>query len=43
MWSKLEKEYNVKKGPYARFFKRVIDFCATLAGFIIISPLFLIL
>lgn len=28
---------------YKRFFKRVIDFTITLVGFIIISPIFLVL
>lgn len=43
MWSELEQKYFVKKGPYALFFKRLIDFCVALAGLIAISPIFLAL
>ena len=43
MWKELEKKHSVKKGLYARFFKRVLDFSVSLAGFIVILPVFLIL
>jgi lipopolysaccharide/colanic/teichoic acid biosynthesis glycosyltransferase len=43
MWKDLEKQYGVRKGPYALFFKRFIDLVVTLVGFIVISPAFLIL
>lgn len=43
MWKELENKYGVKKGPYALFFKRFFDFTLTLIGFILISPLFLLL
>lgn len=43
MWEKLDKKYGVHRGVYERFFKRVIDFTLTLIGFILISPIFLIL
>lgn len=43
MWTELDKKYGVYRGLYSRYFKRVIDFIVTMVGFIIISPLFLIL
>lgn len=43
MWKELEKKYGVKKGPYALIFKRVIDFLVTFVGFVVISPIFLVL
>lgn len=43
MWKELDKKYNVHRGLYERIFKRIIDFSLTLVGFIIISPLFIIL
>lgn len=43
MWSELDKKYGVHRGLYARFFKRVIDFLITLIGFIVVSPIFLML
>jgi lipopolysaccharide/colanic/teichoic acid biosynthesis glycosyltransferase len=43
MWKILEEKYSVKKGPYALFFKRVIDFLITFIGFVVISPIFLVL
>ena len=43
MWNELERKYSVKKGPYALLFKRPLDFCVSLVGFIVISPIFLIL
>lgn len=43
MWKNLENQYGVKKGPYALFFKRIIDLVITLVGFCVISPVFLIL
>lgn len=43
MWNELEKKYSVKKGLYARCFKRVLDFSITLIGFLVISPIFLLL
>ena len=43
MWEKLEKEYSVKKGPYAKFVKRLLDVLIAGLGLIILSPLFLVL
>lgn len=43
MWKELDKKYCVHRGLYERIFKRVIDFTITLVGFILISPIFLIL
>lgn len=43
MWKEIEKKYGVKKGPYALVFKRLIDFLITLIGFIVISPIFIVL
>lgn len=42
MWEELEKKYSVHKGIYARFIKRPLDLIITTVGFIIISPIFLI-
>lgn len=42
MWEELEKEYSVHKGIYARFIKRPLDLIITTIGFILISPIFLI-
>ena len=42
-WDELEKKYDVKKGIYARFIKRFLDFVLTLVGVIVISPLLVIL
>ena len=42
MWEELEKEYSVHKGIYARFIKRLLDLIITTIGFILISPIFLI-
>lgn len=43
MWKELDQKYNVRRGLYVNFFKRVLDFLITLIGFIIISPVFLLL
>lgn len=43
MWEDLEKKYGVKKGLYALFFKRFIDLVVTLTGFIVLSPIFVVL
>jgi len=43
MWKEIENKYGVKKGLYALVLKRVIDFLFTLVGFVVISPLFLVL
>lgn len=43
MWEELDKKYGVHRGLYERVFKRVIDFTLSLIGFVLISPLFLIL
>lgn len=43
MWRELEKEYSVHKGIYAKYLKREFDFVITLIGFILISPVFLVL
>jgi len=43
MWKELDKKYGVHRGLYERFLKRVIGFTITLFGFIVFSPLFLIL
>lgn len=43
MWNELENKYSVNKGIYAKYVKRLVDFCVALVGFIIISPVFLIL
>ena len=42
MWKELDQKYNVRRGLYVNFFKRVLDFLITLIGFIIISPVFII-
>lgn len=41
MWTELEQEYGVKKGFYAKYFKRAFDFTATAVGLVCISPIFL--
>ena len=43
MWKELDKKYGVQRGLYERVFKRVFDFIVGLLGFIVISPVFLIL
>lgn len=43
MWKELDKKYGVQRGLYERVFKRVFDFIVALLGFIVISPVFLIL
>ena len=43
MWKELDKKYGIKRGLYERVFKRVIDFTFTLLGFVLISPIFLLL
>lgn len=43
MWKELDKKYGVHRGIYERIFKRVIDFTVTLIGFVIISPIFILL
>ena len=42
-WIDLEQKYGVKKGIYARYIKRLLDFILTLLGLILISPLLVIL
>ena len=41
MWTELEQEHGVKKGFYAKYFKRAFDFTATAVGLVCISPIFL--
>ena len=43
MWKELDKKYGVHRGLYERVFKRVFDFIVALLGFIVISPVFLVL
>lgn len=43
MWKELDIKYGIQRGLYERFFKRFIDFVITILGFIIISPIFLVL
>lgn len=43
MWRKLEKEYSIHKGIYAKYIKRILDVFITTIGFICIFPLFLVL
>lgn len=43
MWKDIEKKYDVNKGFYAKYFKRIFDFTVTLIGFLIVSPIFLII
>lgn len=43
MWEELDRKYGVRRGLYARYFKRAIDFTLSLLGFIAISPIFLVL
>lgn len=43
MWKELDRKYSVHRGIYERVLKRAIDFTLTLFGFIVISPIFLIL
>lgn len=43
MWEKLEKEYDIHKGIYAKYIKRIIDVVIALIGFACISPFFFIL
>lgn len=43
MWEELDQKYGVHRGPYERYFKRVIDFVLTLFGVVVISPILIIL
>ena len=43
MWSNLEEKYDVKKGIYAKYLKRPLEFSITFIGFVCILPIFLIL
>lgn len=43
MWKELQKKYDVHNGIYARYLKRILDLVVTLVGFVVISPIFLLL
>lgn len=43
MWKELDIKYSINRGIYEKYIKRILDFSLSLIGFIVISPIFIVL